>query len=214
MRIWCIIILVCACLLANAQDFFITLPSGNKLGCRITSPNTVSVECRGAKGTLVIPESVKDQGDIYIVTEIDTKAFCGSELKSVTIPKTVKILAYAAFKDCQYLESIILPSGIETIGESCFDGCKNLRNCIIPEGVTVLYCNAFNNCTRLRTVTLPLSLKKFSCASHSDDEVGVFRNCPSLEKIIIPSGSREKFENIINFLCFGYHGYVEKLTEE
>lgn len=237
MKFWSTIFIICFCILANAQDFSITLPSGNKLDCRITSSSTVSVECKKAKGALVIPENVKDQGDYYTVTTIDHGAFMRSEITSITIPKTVTTIKSGAFAECPNIESITLPSTVKSLGDEflggctfsdcknlktivlskaikvipwrTFYGCSNLKNIVIPEGVTKINATAFSNCARLRSVKLPLSLEEID---YNDLEsypypAKIFSMCPSLEQIVIPIGSRKKFEKLLP-------DFADKLVEE
>ena len=236
MKFWSTIFIICFCILANAQDFSVILPSGNKLDCNITSSSTVSVACRNAKGALVIPENVKDQGDTYTVTTIDHRAFIRSEITSITIPKTVTTIKSGAFAECQNIESITLPSSVESLGDDfggctfsdcknlktvvlskaikvipwrTFYGCSSLKNIVIPEGVTKINATAFSNCARLRSVKLPLSLEEID---YNDLEsypypAKIFTMCPSLEQIIIPTGSRNKFEKLLP-------GFADKLVEE
>ncbi|MDE5798266.1 MAG: leucine-rich repeat domain-containing protein [Treponemataceae bacterium] len=95
--------------------------------------------------SVTIPESV---------TEIGGGSFRGSGLKTVTIPKGVKVIGDTlwgdgTFKNCTSLESVTLSRGVAVIGEHVFYGCTSLKSVSIPRSVTVIYGLAFSNCDNL-----------------------------------------------------------------
>ncbi|WP_217901171.1 leucine-rich repeat protein [Metamycoplasma hominis] len=53
-----------------------------------------------------------------------------TNIKSITIPGSVKEIGERAFSDCTNLEELILNEGLEKIGESAFFGCWNLKKVI------------------------------------------------------------------------------------
>ena len=77
--------------IANAAD--IINPSGDPLGYRLKSDNTLTVlgfHTPPVDTDLVIPGVVEYEGETYVVNEIAKKAFRGEEaLESVTIPASV-----------------------------------------------------------------------------------------------------------------------------
>lgn len=62
------------------------------------------------------------------VKNIDSSAFEGSRLKTVTLPDSVTNIAYRAFADCWALESVTVPAGLTNIHERAFVGCKRLMD--------------------------------------------------------------------------------------
>lgn len=64
----------------------------------------------------------------YDVTAIGTKAFLGSEIKSVKIPEGVVFIENEAFQDCTSLAKVYLPSSISNIGIEAFGGCTSLTD--------------------------------------------------------------------------------------
>lgn len=62
------------------------------------------------------------------------------------IPEGWTELEDFAFKGCKELKSITLPSSLKAIGTSAFEGCENLREITIPTSVeSIGYC-AFKDC--------------------------------------------------------------------
>ena len=77
------------------------------------------------KGTLIIPEIVKDGEKEYSVTEIGYGAFqrC-SGLTSVTIPQSVTSIGTYSFEGCSGLTSVTIPNSVTSIGYCAFYGCS------------------------------------------------------------------------------------------
>lgn len=72
-------------------------------------------------GNIVIPESIKYEGDNYNVKAIGYNAFFGCVgLTSITIPSTVTIIESWAFHYCTSLTSITIPNSVTTIGQCAF----------------------------------------------------------------------------------------------
>lgn len=104
-------------------------------------------------GTVVIPEVVAYNGNIYSVTSIGSYAFrnCGG-LTSVTIPNCVTSIGYSAFYECSGLTSITIPNSVTSIGSSAFEGCTSLTSVTILNSVTSIGGGAFASCTSLQKV--------------------------------------------------------------
>ena len=110
--------------IANAAD--IINPSGDPLGYRLKSDNTLAVLGfhDAPVGTdLVIPGVVEYEGETYVVNEIAKKAFRGEEaLESVTIPASVTAILDQAFENCKNLSEITFEGGsqLTKIGSGAF----------------------------------------------------------------------------------------------
>lgn len=113
---------------ASAYDFTDTTSSNHVLRYTITSssaPYTVKVVgvYQGFYDLnneyLIIPDSVRYNGNTYLVTEIDYQAFIYANLSGVTIPNSVHILGNAAFLGSG-ITSVRIGSGVSKIGEVCF----------------------------------------------------------------------------------------------
>ncbi len=73
---------------------------------------------------------------------------------SVTIPKSVKVIADRAFIANTKLEKVTISSGTTTIGAGAFTNCKNLKSITIPSAVKKIGKSAFYNCSKNLTITV------------------------------------------------------------
>ncbi len=81
-----------------------------------------------------------------------------THLRSIVLPRRVRVIENNAFKGCTRLEDVVLPTGLETIGQSAFEDCDELINVYIPDGVRVVGNRAFAGCDRLRNLYIPESV--------------------------------------------------------
>ena len=134
---------------------------------------------------------------------IADEAFSGIEsLESITLPKTLTGIGYAAFQytditsiklpsNLKYigayafsytgLKSVTLPSKINKIENGTFAYCTNLTSVKIPDSVTYIGAQAFDSCQKLKTVTIPYSVKEigekalgYGQFTLEDQEQGIF----------------------------------------
>lgn len=94
------------------------------------------------------------------------------------------------FEDCTDLTSVAIPSSVRVIGCNAFAYCTSLKEIIIPEGVDEIGCDAFWGCSSLVSITIPKTVKIL--ASEEDalyDELydETFGKCISLESIVVDS---------------------------
>ena len=76
------------------------------------------------------------------------------DVKSVTLPATLKKLGTLVFHNAVDLTDIKLPAGLEEIGADAFNTCTSLRKLVIPASVTDIKSNAFAGCTGLTEVNI------------------------------------------------------------
>ena len=128
---------------------------------------------------VIIPE-VSPYGDT--VVGIQSHAFDGLNIRSISIPDTVTFIGSYAFRECRYLESIALPDSVKTIGERAFDQCEKLKNVELGSGLERIESYAFRYCESLESITIP------------ESTVGIgsyaFSMCEKLSSVILldPSG--------------------------
>ena len=159
--------------------------------------------------SVIIPETIENDGDIYNVIGIGYKAFyvCG-DLTSVEIPNSVTIIGDYAFDECRKLKSIKLPDYVTYIGEHAFYACRlesvnipntvtqigsyafsfgSMDSVIIPDLVTTIGDYAFAWCNELTSVTIPASTV----------EMGIrpFSGCSKLTEINVVS-SNEHYASV------------------
>ncbi len=75
----------------------------------------------GDEEDVVVPAAV----DGYLVVGIADRTFADCNMRSVTLPNTVKSMGWFTFYRCENLERVVLPSGLSSIGYASFDGCPS-----------------------------------------------------------------------------------------
>ncbi|MGM9831488.1 MAG: leucine-rich repeat domain-containing protein [Paludibacteraceae bacterium] len=109
--------------------------------------------------TLIIPETVTNDGQTYGVTSIGKKAFYFCfDLTSVIIPNSVTSIEDDVFYSCTRLTSVVIPNSVTSIGQRAFLGCLSLTSVTIPNSVTSIGERAFYECSGLTSVTIPNSV--------------------------------------------------------
>ena len=135
-----------------------------------------------------------------------------TSLKSVKLPKTLKIIGDYAFRNCSSLKSITIPDSVTSIGDYAFAYCTSLTNVTIPDSVTEIGGDAFYGCTSLsafygkfaspdnRCLIVDGKLVAFAPAGltsytipDSVTEIGecAFENCKGLTSVTIPDSVTE-----------------------
>ena len=85
-------------------------------------------------GTVIIPETVTQNGMVFTVTVIDENAFEDCQFSEIVIPNGVRSIREEAFDGCKNLTAVYIGKNIEYIGEDCFSGCDALRDFTILAG--------------------------------------------------------------------------------
>ena len=165
----------------------------------------------GAGSEVVIPSHYEN----LPVIAIGPAVFRGrTDLTSITIPDTVKVIGDYAFEGCTALTSLTMPHSIVTTGTGAFSGCTSLSDIRFSERLETLGARTFAGCTALTEITLPASVKTIGgsafagCTSltaitlsKSLDKIGprAFSGCTGLTSLAIPDRVTEieeyAFEN-------------------
>lgn len=96
--------------------------------------------------SITIPEKIHINGGLHTVVSINDFAFKDCKnLKSITIPNTIKTISEGAFSGSG-LTKIKLPNSISQIHPKTFKDCKDLRHIEIPNNVKGIGEYAFMNC--------------------------------------------------------------------
>lgn len=125
---------------------------------------------------IIIPETVTfPDNRIIPVERIDYIAFAGTDIESVTIPKTCVYLGQAAFRDCKKLKSVKFNGNLEYINEECFSGCESIETIILPKYVGKITRGCFQGCTCLKEFVLPENVTEI--------ESTMFMGCTNLLRL-------------------------------
>lgn len=198
---------------------------GGKTNKGLVVEDGVLVKARKSiKGEVYIEEGIRKIGDsafekcegitdvkfTYIdgVEVIGKKAFYSCiNLKSITLPRSLKSIRSGAFFDCRELEYIEIPryvtefgssmfaysSGlvsvdfitddIDTLGENTFLGCYELKRVLLPGNLKTIGIRAFGNCRSLTSIEIP---KRVTSIAYE-----AFRDCKSLKNVVVPDSIEE-----------------------
>ena len=103
-----------------------------------------------------------------------------SNVKTIILPKTLKILSEGAFYNCKKLEKIVLPEGLIEILWSALCYCEKLKEITIPDSVEFIAQTAFYQC---------YDLEQMYISKNSNLELigaDAFYSCTSLDNLYIP----------------------------
>ena len=85
-------------------------------------------------GSVNIPQTIKYNGEEYLVNSIGDYAFYKSKnLIDVTIPNSIEKIGLNSFRQCNSLNEIHIPNSVKEIGEDAFLECKTLQKVIIDD---------------------------------------------------------------------------------
>lgn len=132
---------------------------------------------------------------------IGSQAFAyKSSLKSVTLPRHIRVIRSSAFAYCDNLSSINLPESLNVIDMYAFRNCKALKEITLPKALWFVECCIFMN-TGIESINIPPYLSEvddpFAKSNISsitfDPECTqivskLFDDCDKLESVVIPEG--------------------------
>lgn len=76
------------------------------------------------------------------------------QIKTITIPPTVKTIENSAFSGCTNLQEIVLPQSVTKIGDHAFAGCISLTKAVIPAAIKWEDAPiSFYGCNNLKAIT-------------------------------------------------------------
>lgn len=135
-----------------------TIPNASELvfNVKATSDSTAEVvnsDVAKVYGSIAIPEKVRIDHKVYVITSIGASAFDNCNLLTgIDIPSSVITIGDYAFNQCLGLAKVNLSTGVTTIGASAFSDCSSLRSIVIPSNVLTIGDQAFAYCKNLNVV--------------------------------------------------------------
>ena len=183
---------------ASGMGLYYNLISKIKEAEVISNPNKYS-------GSIIVPQRVTYNGDVYTVTAIKESAFSScKDLYSIIIREGVTSIGSSAFRGCSGLTSVTIPNSVTSIGSSAFYSCTGLTSVTIPNSVTSIGSSAFSSCTGLTSITIPNSVMTIGNDA--------FNFCGKLSSVYISDLSawcNISFSNLrSNPLCNNSHLYL------
>ncbi len=142
-----------------------------------------------------------DDGEngLHTVTTLSAGAFASSNITSIIIPASVKVVDNAAFYGCASLTNIVIPDNVTGLGESAFLNCSALESVTLGSGITSIGQQTFMYCSGLKNVTFLGDIKSIDARA--------FFSCKSLTSIDIPDSVTSIGDN-----CFMYCDALETVT--
>lgn len=115
----------------------------------------ISVDKKHAKGSVVIPGTLKVGGKKYTITSISKEAFKNNQkITKVTIGNNVKTIDEEAFSGCKNLKTVKLGKNVTVIGNKAFYNCKKITSITIPSKVNKIGKQAFAGCKKLKKIDI------------------------------------------------------------
>lgn len=182
--LFAMMVIICT---AKAYDISAVAPSGQILYYNLNNSSDMTVSVVGsnaASGTLVIPDTVIFNGDVYSVNIIGNLAFANnSGLISVTIPNSITDIEASAFRYCTNLTFVSIGSSVTNIGQQAFRNCSSLTVVTIPNSVVSIGAAAFGNCSGLSTINF--NATNCNIMGSPSSNLFVFTGCSNLNTINI-----------------------------
>ena len=112
-----------------------------------------------------------------------------SYLERITLPNSITHIGAAAFCECGELMKTKLPTSLLYIGPSAFADCWQLEKISLPASTRIIGPAALQGCVNLYQVKLNKALEAIGEEAFDD--------CESLETIIIPHGTLDRFMKLL-----------------
>lgn len=133
-----------------------------------------------------------------------------SKLEDYTVADGTEVVCDRAFMNLKDLKSVTLPASVKAIGESAFSGCKSLTDVNIPERVTEIRQATFRDCDALTAIELPASvteIDKFAFGRelttlvvHAPEmtiDKYAFMNARDFATLIVPAGRADYYRTLL-----------------
>jgi hypothetical protein len=101
----------------------------------------------------------------------DEMFYSCSELKKITMPKTLNAIGDRAFAFCDFTQ-FDMPDTVVSIGDSAFMDCSHLKNIILSNDLRRIGDSAFANCDKLEQLVFPEKLNFIGMDAFSGTRFG------------------------------------------
>lgn len=156
------------CISARAEyDFkvdglYYRVISLENLTCACVDEQNTSNNAQKSKytGDIIIPSTVNCGERVFTVVEVGERAFLLSDITSVKIGESVKVIRRDAFSGCKELQRVVFEDGVNVIEPSAFNGCWKLEYVKLPNTLQKIGNYAFKDCEALSCeIVIPPSCK-------------------------------------------------------
>ncbi|MGN1162657.1 MAG: leucine-rich repeat protein, partial [Christensenellales bacterium] len=154
---------------------------------------TPTADYQTATDYIVVPKNVTS---IQGVGENNMFGIDTSEVKFVTLPRSVKKIGNGSFRNLDGLTGLSMSTVVDSIGEYAFENCVSIEQFAFGPFINKIGDGAFKNCVSLST------LKNFENIP-TTELVGTFENCAMLTNVTLPSvvtRIERTFKNCSNLL--------------
>ena len=121
----------------------------DEYGVLYSADGKILLKCNPELTKYEIPEGVDT---------ISTRAFYGSKIDNIKLPKSMRVIGEEAFEDCHSLEYITFNKGIKLIFDNAFKSCDKLQSVSLPGSLSRMC--SFEYCESLESVVLSRNLKE------------------------------------------------------
>ncbi len=145
----------------------------------VTSIKSVQSSAGNDVESFLLPESI---------TSIERYAFKGTSIIELTVPNSVTQIGEYAFAECSNLVKVTLSNNVFQLNSFLFENCTNLKEIEWhPSKRGIIRSGVFYGCSSLKSFKIPSGFWFTSSSDHA--EKTVFKNCTSLDTLIIEDGT-------------------------
>lgn len=177
----------------------------------------------GTEDTIVIPEYVKYNNEIYTVTALkncsnnhtawklaseptptDHRFRENDTVKNITILDNITKIDKNLFYGNTTIESVSIPDSVKELGGYMFFGCTNLKKCRLSNSITTIPSFIFRDCNLLEEVNIPESVIEIQNYA--------FSNVKSIEELIIPKSVKKIGEKAFAGMGDGENAKLKRIV--
>ena len=116
-----------------------------------------SVRVTGGSATVVVPSTIGD--GIPVVAIGDSVGQHDGNIKSLTIPDSVRSIGYMSFYNCYNMTNLTISAGLGSLGERVFEECRQLATITVNEANTAFTAddNILYNKAKTKFILVPSS---------------------------------------------------------